>query len=112
MHESSEEFENRLDLTTDCGDSCPLASEEIPIDLQWEKHCSHFFSAVLIGSFTYLQVTIAYIGAWMSSKFDQILPRTTEINGLDHQKSMLPLFLDCYLFELFNFVAIEDMHNI
>ena len=33
MHESSEEFEIRPDLTTDCGVSCPLASEKIPIDL-------------------------------------------------------------------------------
>ena len=33
MHESSEEFEIRPDLTTDCGVNCPLASEKIPIDL-------------------------------------------------------------------------------
>ena len=33
MHESSEEFEIRPDLTTDCGVSYPLASEKIPIDL-------------------------------------------------------------------------------
>ena len=33
MHESSEEFEIRPDLTTDCGVSCPLLSEKIPIDL-------------------------------------------------------------------------------
>ena len=33
MHESSEEFKIRPDLTTDCGVSCPLASEKIPIDL-------------------------------------------------------------------------------
>ena len=32
-HESSEEFEIRPDLTTDCGVSCPLASEKIPKDL-------------------------------------------------------------------------------
>ena len=33
MHESSEEFEIRPDPTTDCGVSCPWASEKIPIDL-------------------------------------------------------------------------------
>ena len=33
MHESSQEFEIRPDPTTDCGVSCPLASEKIPIDL-------------------------------------------------------------------------------
>ena len=33
MHESSEEFEIQPDLNTDCGVSCPLASEKSPIDL-------------------------------------------------------------------------------
>ena len=33
MHESSEVFEIRPDQTTDCGVSCPLASEKIPIDV-------------------------------------------------------------------------------
>ena len=33
MHESSEEFKIWPDPTTDCGVSCPLASEKIPIDL-------------------------------------------------------------------------------
>ena len=33
MHESSEELGFRHDPTTDCGVSCPLASEKIPIDL-------------------------------------------------------------------------------
>ena len=39
MHESLEEFEIRPDLNTDCGVSCPLASEKNPIDLhvQWGK---------------------------------------------------------------------------
>ena len=30
MHESSEEFEIRPDLTTDCRVSCPLASKKFP----------------------------------------------------------------------------------
>ena len=34
MHESLEEFEIRPDQTTDCGVSCTLASEKIPIDLK------------------------------------------------------------------------------
>ena len=33
MPEISEEFEIRPDLTTDCGVSCPFASEKKPIDL-------------------------------------------------------------------------------
>ena len=46
MHESSKEFEIQRDSTTNCGVSCPLASEKIPIDFYWEKRCCHFFSAV------------------------------------------------------------------
>ena len=33
MHESSEESEIQPDPTTDCGGSCPWASENVPIDL-------------------------------------------------------------------------------
>ena len=45
MHESSMEFEIGSDLTTDCGVSCPLASEKSPYN--GEKWCCHFFSAIL-----------------------------------------------------------------
>ena len=36
------------DSTINCGVSCALASEKIPIYmyLKWEKQCCHFFSAV------------------------------------------------------------------
>ena len=47
MHESLDEFIFRPEWTTDCGVSCPLTSEKIPIGLYWEKGCLHFFSAVL-----------------------------------------------------------------
>ena len=46
MHGSSEDFEIGRDLTTDCEVSCPLASENVLIDLKWEKRCCHFLSAV------------------------------------------------------------------
>ena len=47
MHESSEEFELRCDSTTDCGVSCPLASEKTnPHRLIIGKRCCHFFPAV------------------------------------------------------------------
>ena len=35
---------------------------------------SHLF---LVGYFSYLQVTMAYVRAWMSLKFGQIRPQTT-----------------------------------
>ena len=45
-----------------------------------------FFRLFLIGSFLYLQVTMAYIRACMSSKFGQIRPRTTELAALERRK--------------------------
>ena len=36
--------------------------------------------------FSYLQVTMTYIRAWMSSKFGQIRPQTTELAALERQK--------------------------
>ena len=44
------------------------------------------FSAVLIEFFSYLQVTMTYIRAWMSSKFGQIQLQTKELAALECQK--------------------------
>ena len=40
----------------------------------------------LIGSFSYLQVTMTCMRAWMSSKFGRIRPRTTELVALEYMK--------------------------
>ena len=40
----------------------------------------------LIRFFSYLQVTMTYIRVWMSSKFGQIRPQTTELAALERQK--------------------------
>ena len=45
-----------------------------------------FFWLFLIGSFSYLQVMMTYIRAWMSSKFGQIRPQTTEFAALERLK--------------------------
>ena len=42
-----------------------------------------FSRLFLIGSISYLQVTMTYMRAWMSSKFDQIGSGTTELAALD-----------------------------
>ena len=47
MHKSSQEFEIRSDPTSDCGVSCPLASEKNPHRLIMGQWCCHFFSAIL-----------------------------------------------------------------
>ena len=87
MNESLEELKIRPGLTTDCGVSCPLASEKIPIRLIMGKNgVATFYWLFLIGSISYLQVTITYIRAWMSLKFCQIRSGTPELASLEHLK--------------------------
>ena len=47
-----------------------------------------FSRLFMIRSFSYLQVTITCMRAWMSSKFGQIRPRTTELAALEHMKKI------------------------
>ena len=51
-----------------------------------EKGVITFSQLFLIGSFLYLQVTMTYIRACMSSKFGRIRPRTTEFAALERRK--------------------------
>ena len=51
-----------------------------------EKGVITFSRLFLIGSFLYLQVTMTYIRACMSSKFGRIQPRTTELAALERRK--------------------------
>ena len=48
-----------------------------------EKRCCHFFSAVFIRSFSYLQVMMTCMGARRSSKFSQIGQPTAELAALE-----------------------------
>ena len=57
---------------------------------------SYFLCYFLSDSFLYLQVTIAHIRAWMSSKFDQIRQRTTELAALERLKIVVTT-LSCLL---------------
>ena len=61
MHESSDEFEFRPDLTTDCGVSCSIASEKNPHILLFGKNRVTTFSQLfLIKSLSYFQVMMTY----------------------------------------------------
>ena len=46
-----------------------------------------FSRLFLMGSFSYLQVMMTYIRAWMSLKFGKIRPRTTELAALKRLKN-------------------------
>ena len=54
----------------------------------------------LIGSFSYLQVTMTCMRAWMSSKFGRIRPQTTELAALELMKKIF-----------FIFAGNEDIHK-
>ena len=45
-----------------------------------------FSRMLLIGSFSYFQVTMTCMRAWMSSKFGRIGPRTMELAALERMK--------------------------
>ena len=47
-----------------------------------------FSQMLLIGSFSYLQVTMTCMRAWMSLKFGRIRSRTTELAVLEHMKKI------------------------
>ena len=79
MHKSMDEFEIRPDPTT---------------GFHGNRYCYNlkngvatFSRSFLMGSFSYLQVVMTYIRAWMSLKFGQIRPRTTELAALKHLKN-------------------------
>ena len=53
------------------------------------KRRHHVFSLMLlIGSFSYLQVMMTCMRAWMSSKFGRIRPWTTELAALERMKKI------------------------
>ena len=103
MHESLKEFEIRPDPTTDCGVSCPLESENIPLDFSWKNRVATFSWLFLIGSISYLQVIMTYMRAWMSLKFGQIrLLVSMATDRVIMKNRVLPLFLCCFLSDPFH----------
>ena len=52
-----------------------------------------FSRMFLIRSFSYLQVTMTCMRAWMSSKFGRIRPRTTELAALERMKKSHSLIM-------------------
>ena len=98
MHESSDEFEFRLPRTTDCGVICPCMSEKNHHRLIIGKTMSPLFSRLfLTGSFSYLQVLVTYMRAWMSLKFGQIQPVVSMVTDRVMMGKMVsPLSLGCF----------------
>ena len=60
--------------------------KKIPIDYNGKNGVATFSQLFLIRSFSYLQVMMTFIKAWMSSKFGQIRHWTTELAALERLK--------------------------
>ena len=106
MHESSEKFEIRRDLTTNCGVSCPLAAEKSPYTYYGKNGVATFSQLFLIGSFSYLQIMMTNIRAWMSSKFGQIKPRTTELPAIERLKIDVAAFSRLFSIRSFSYLQV------
>ena len=89
--------------------------------LRYAKNGIITFSRMfLIGSVSYLQVTMTCMRPWMSLKFGRIRPRTTELAALERMKKihrfikgkkMSSHFLRYFNWIFFIFAGNEDMHK-
>ena len=79
MHKSLVGFEIRPDPTTG------FHGNRLCYNLK--NGVATFSRLFLMGSFSYLQVMMTYIRAWMSLKFGQIRPRTTELAAFKRLKN-------------------------
>ena len=78
MHESLDELKFRPDDTTNSRVICPCASEKLMYNV-----VNTLAPLFLIRSSSYWQVMRTSITSRMSSKFDQIGPRTAELVALE-----------------------------
>ena len=79
MHKSLDELEIQPDLTTG------FHGNRMCYNLK--NGVATFSRLFLMGSVSYLQVMMIYARAWMSLKFGQIRPRTTELAALKRLKN-------------------------
>ena len=86
MHKTLDEFEFQPDQTTDYGVSCPWASKNLPIDLQWENAVSMLVRSVFIESSSKLLVTRTGIKAQTSLISSRIRLLTVELFALEWRK--------------------------
>ena len=72
---------------------------------------STFSRLFMIGSFSYLQVMITYMRAWMSLKFGQIQPLVSMVTDRDMMKKRCSHFFSA-VFHPFIFILAgnDDMH--
>ena len=83
-----------------------------PYTYNGKNDVATFSRLFLIGSISYLQVTMTYMRAWMSLKFGQIrLLISMATHRVIMEKTVLPLFLGCFYPFLFILSGNDDMHE-
>ena len=74
-----------------------------PLTYNGKNDVATFSRLFLIGSISYLQGMMTYMRAWMSLKFGQIrLLVSMATDRVIMEKTVLPLFLGCFLSEPFH----------
>ena len=96
MHRSSEDFEiSQIGPAT-----AELAAldrlEKSPSTYNGKNGVATFSRLFLIGSISYLQVTMSYMRAWMSLKVGQIQLLFSMATDRVIMETVLPLFLGCF----------------
>ena len=78
----------------------------------WKNDVSTFSRLFFIGSFSYLQVMIPYMRAWMSLKFGQIQSLVSMVTDrVMMGKTVSPLSLGCFSSVPFIFAGNNDMRE-
>ena len=71
-----------------------------------------FSRLFLIGSVSYMHLTMTYMRAWMNLKFGQIQPLVFMVTDrVIMEKTVFPLFLGCFYPILFILAGNDDMHE-
>ena len=108
MHESSDVFEFRPDWTTEAAElDAPERLKNSPKAYNGRNNVSTFSRLFLIRSFSYLQVMIRYMEAWMSLKFGQIRPLVSMVTDrVMMEKTVLPLLWAVFFILSFSYLQV------
>ena len=83
-----------------------------PLAYNGKNYVSTFSRLFLIGSFSYLQVMITYMRAWVSLKFGQIQPLVSMVtDSVMMKKRCLHFFSAIFHLFLFILAGNDDMHE-
>ena len=81
--------------------------KKIPIGLQWEKRCLHFFSAVLYRIlFILAGIMITYMRTWITLKFGQIKPLVSMVTDRVMLEKSVSTFSQLFFIRSFSYLQV------